>query len=70
MVCPNCKSYNVKVAVSFPAGDDLVCRRRKCTDCGYCFRTIEMLVDGNEELSHKFAQCERVHREPYNKKHS
>ena len=41
MICPICKSYQVRV-VDSRAYDDQIRRRRECITCGVRFNTIEI----------------------------
>lgn len=42
MQCPWCNSFNVNVYDSRPSVQ-MVTRRRKCTDCGRGFKTVEII---------------------------
>ena len=57
MICPKCKSQNIRVYDSFPSEDDYVFRRRKCKDCGEKFRTVELVMEGDSTLKYKFSDA-------------
>lgn len=44
MICPKCNSYNVYVHET-KMYDTYIRRRRKCKDCGYIFKTYELIAD-------------------------
>lgn len=58
MKCPRCKS-TVKVVDNTHMPDNSICRRRKCTVCGFSFYTCENAVEYNAELAEKWAQHNR-----------
>jgi transcriptional regulator NrdR family protein len=49
MLCPKCKSYNVAVTDS-RREDYIVTRRRKCLDCEYRFKSVEISQDEYDSL--------------------
>lgn len=57
MICPKCKSSNIGVTDTMPLGDAEIFRRRKCRDCGYGFRTMEMLDDGSVDFKRKYNEA-------------
>ena len=49
MTCPKCKCEKIYTYDSRP-GLDLVMRRKKCRDCGYRFKTMEISEERYKEI--------------------
>lgn len=43
MVCPNCQSANIKVVDTIHGVKNEIHRRRRCIDCNFVFRSIEVI---------------------------
>lgn len=52
MRCPKCNGNDVCVTDSMTSDDNKVRRRRKCSNCGFIFRTIEVIVDETKGTKH------------------
>lgn len=62
MHCPTCKSENIKVIDTLPGCNNNIFRRRRCVNCGSRFRTAEIIIDGNEELSAEYRKSPKYQR--------
>lgn len=47
MICKKCGSSNIKVIDSRSTFSNVV-RKRKCLDCGFIFRTKEIMIDRDD----------------------
>lgn len=57
MLCPNCKSPKVRVVDTLPLGDTEIFRRRRCSDCGHRFRSVETMDDGSQAFKYKYSEA-------------
>lgn len=53
MICPDCRSYRLRV-LRGSQKDNTYRRRRECVDCGYRFFTVERLVPEREDENEFF----------------
>lgn len=44
MLCPHCRSNNLRVPITNGQLDDQVVRKRVCLDCGKAWFTVEVIV--------------------------
>ena len=67
MKCPKCNAENVYVTNTMTSADNEVLRRRKCSDCDFVFKTVEVVAEETEEFKKKYlAAVEASH--PFIKK--
>jgi len=57
MTCPKCGSSKTRVAEPFYNDVDYVFRRRKCSDCGNSFRTVEMTIQDDSKLNYRYSDA-------------
>lgn len=57
MICPKCDNDTVYVKDTLNAPDRKIYRRRKCSNCGATFRTVEVIDDGSEEFRKKYVEA-------------
>ena len=57
MQCPNCNSERTRVKDTMNAPDGKIYRRRKCSDCGQVFRSVEVGDDGTDEFRKKYLEA-------------
>lgn len=60
MLCPKCKSPNVKVVDVLHRGDTEIYRRKKCLECQCSFRSAEIRDDGSVEFKRKYSEAFRA----------
>lgn len=57
MTCPNCGGERVSVTDTIPGFRTEVFRRRRCTDCGFVFRTVETQMSDTPEMRFRWNQA-------------
>lgn len=57
MTCPKCHYEKTRVTDTLPGDDGAIYRRRKCSECGLIFRTVEVIATG--VYGRKFNAAER-----------
>jgi transcriptional regulator NrdR family protein len=56
MNCPKCGSENVKVVDTIPGCHNNIFRRRRCLICSTRFRTVEITIEGDEQLTAEYRE--------------
>ena len=68
MNCPNCKGkVTVRDTVHVEKANEIY-RKRKCTDCGHTFFTVEFEVDDDDALKGIWAKNYRTKKKKKHKK--
>jgi transcriptional regulator NrdR family protein len=62
MTCAKCGSNKIKVMETLPGCHNNIFRRRKCTECDTLFKTVEIVIDNNEEMLRGYRETPRVKR--------
>lgn len=59
MYCPNCNSSRTRVVDTLPGVANNIFRRRKCSDCGTLFRSVELVLDNSEDSRDSFSAAQK-----------
>lgn len=63
MICPKCGCAKIRVVDTLPDEEQRVFRRRKCTDCGFIFHTVETINNDTYAFEKRFTAATRLKRE-------
>lgn len=57
MKCPKCGSVNITVSDTMHGSSSDIFRRRRCLDCRYKFRTVEIVAEDTEEFRKEYREA-------------
>lgn len=67
ITCPECGCEKIRVVDTMPDEKRKIFRRRKCTDCGCTFRTVEII--DTEKSKNKLVPIKKLPAKEYNRRH-
>lgn len=72
ITCPECGCEKIRVVDTMPDTGRRIFRRRKCTGCGFTFRTIEVICTKQhtlEKSKNKLVPVKELPAKEYNRRH-